>query len=457
MHNNVVVGCMDGEVSFTIYQTPLVEDHQDPGLQREYTPTVPKNDGTRLPASVPLRLLEATEATKWKPATKNAFGADYLVAVKNGHGIAIRAHDVTESYHYRVKILAGGVNVASPPPFKSSHPGTSYPDYFVMPDQQWVFGVRVGESSVRQFRVVESETRFSLKSLYERREDESIEIQITGYRRDENPRDRYADRYADLSLTAATRTPGGYTIFVTSMSGKMVALEEMASSDTVMNLKLRIREEEGTQLHKQRIIFNGKQLEDERTLSDYGIFKEATVHLVMQLSGGGGIMSALSDLSGAENAETSLKPGQLGPGGRIHQDFTIDLEPESWRRFEPWTMRFYIFDADQFETKTGLHLDPADNVERQYQVDDFVQDRFPSFRGKQEAVSIPSIAQLYRQFKGEGQQDGRNLDCAQDEQDAGQQGDANEEVDPEQQTSTPTQKKSWRKRLLSTLMCGGEW
>lgn len=94
--------------------------------------------------------------------------------------------------------MTGGVNVASPPPLKPSHPGTSYPDYFVMPDQQWVFGVRVGENSVRQFRVVESGSwyvvlvgyrgllltfgRFSLKSLYERKEDASIEIQVTGYR-----------------------------------------------------------------------------------------------------------------------------------------------------------------------------------------------------------------------------------------------------------------------------------
>lgn len=86
MHSNVVVNCMDGKYgkfNFTIYQTPLVEDHQDPGLQREYTPAVPENDVTGLPASVPLRLHKATEATTWKPATRNDFGDDYLVAVKS--------------------------------------------------------------------------------------------------------------------------------------------------------------------------------------------------------------------------------------------------------------------------------------------------------------------------------------------------------------------------------------
>ncbi|KAH7274811.1 ubiquitin-related domain-containing protein, partial [Fusarium solani] len=102
------------------------------------------------------------------------------------------------------------------------------------------------------------------------------------------------------------RTPGGFTIFVVSMSGKRVALEEMSSSDTVKNLRSRIQEEEGTPIHKQRIVFNGHQLEDERCICDYNIGKGDTVHLVLQLSGGGySIMSTLSDLSGTENAEAS--------------------------------------------------------------------------------------------------------------------------------------------------------
>ncbi|KAI8723014.1 Ubiquitin-like domain-containing protein [Fusarium sp. LHS14.1] len=318
-----------------------------------------------------------------------------------------------------------------------------------MPGQQWVFGVRVGESSVRQFRVLESGTWFSWMSLYGRREEESIEIQVTGFRRDR------PNEYPNLPL-AATKNPRGYTIFVISRSGKKIILEQMSSSDTVLNLKLRIREEEGTQVHRQRLIFNGKQLEDERTLSDYGILKGETVHMVMQLIGGGhSIMSALPHLSVIDNTEVSLKPEQLGPGGRIHQDFATDIEPEDWYETKTWTVRVYFFDADQFKSKTGLDLDPADNIERQYQVDGFVEDRFPSFR-EQAAVSVPSITQLYTQSKGKAQEDARNLDCAQKEEDAGQQGDTNEEVDPEQQMGTP-RKQSRSKRFLSTLMCRSKW
>lgn len=180
------------------------------------------------------------------------------------------------------------------------------------------------------------------------------------------------------------------------------------------------------------------------------------MHMVMQLTGGGyGIMSALPHLSVTDNTEVSLKPEQLGPGGRIHQDFAPDLEPEDWYETKTWTIRFYFFDADHFKSKTGLDLDPADNVERQCHVDGFVEDRFPSFRGQQAAVSVPSIAQLYTKSKGEAQQDSRNLDYAQTEGDAGQQGDTNEEVDPAQQTGTP-RKQNRGKRFLSTIMCGSK-
>jgi len=106
----------------------------------------------------------------------------------------------------------------------------------------------------------------------------------------------------DATLHLVLRLRGGMQLFVKTLTGKTVSIE-VEEGESIEEVKAKIAEKEGIPPEQQRLIFGGQQLQDAKTLDDYDVGDDATLHLVLRLRGGKSSKSIINQAFGKGSFE----------------------------------------------------------------------------------------------------------------------------------------------------------
>ncbi|KAF7876492.1 hypothetical protein EAF04_001582 [Stromatinia cepivora] len=256
-----------------------------------------------------------------------------------------------ESVHpFAIKVHVGGVNAISGEHSVESpatdlrrkvrlDSGKSIQDYVVTGShgQLWLDGIAKLDGKVMQFVAT------SVGNAY------SVEAQITG-------EDQVCGIQLEIIPSLHTRGKVG-KIYVRMLTGRTFSFKTNTGM-TVLGLKQKIAQIEDVSVENQRLIFDGRQMENGRTLAHYNMEPESCLHLVLSLKGGGG---------GQREPRARTAEMAIAPGGFIKQTIVKDFVPAAnWDRDNTTIFNIQMLNAEVFESVVGVKPPPTPITAKTY-------------------------------------------------------------------------------------------